>query len=44
MYGLTMTSDPSFQRGSGSRGSIGTLQQHYSMVVLVEKLFEQGFA
>jgi hypothetical protein len=40
-----MASDPSFQRGSGSSGSIGKLQQHYGVVVvLVEKLFEQGFA
>jgi hypothetical protein len=44
MYGLTTTSNPSFQRGSGSRGSTGTIQQHSGVVVLVEKQFQQGFA
>jgi hypothetical protein len=39
-----MTSDPSFQQGSGSRVSTWTLQHHYGVVVLVEKLFEQGFS
>jgi hypothetical protein len=41
-YGLTMTLDPSFQPGSRSRGSTGTLQQRYDVVVLIEKLFEQA--
>jgi hypothetical protein len=43
-YGSMMTFDPSFQRGRGIRGSTGTLQQHSSAVMLVEKQFEQGFA
>jgi hypothetical protein len=44
MYGSTITYVPSFQRGSGRRGSTGTLQHHYNMVMLVEKQFQQGFA
>jgi hypothetical protein len=39
-----MTSVPSFQRGSGRRGSTGKLQQHSDVVVLVEKQIQQGFA
>jgi hypothetical protein len=43
-YGLAMTFVPSFQWGSGRKGSTGTLQYYNVMVVLVEKQFQQGFA
>jgi hypothetical protein len=39
-----MTFVPSFQWGSGRKGSTGTLQYYNIMVVLVEKQFQQGFA
>jgi hypothetical protein len=41
-YGLTMTSASLFQRGGGRRGSAGTLHEHFNVVVLVEKQFQQG--
>jgi hypothetical protein len=44
MYGLTMTSVPLFQQGNGRSGSTGTLQQHFDIMVLMEKQFQQGFA